>query len=100
MSLSLETRPEGLVLKVRAVPGSSRERIVGILGDALKVAVQAPPERGRANERIAAVLADALGLTARAIELLSGPASREKRFLLRTDDVATIRARLEALVSA
>jgi uncharacterized protein YggU (UPF0235/DUF167 family) len=49
-----------LILKV--VPGSSREEIVGWLGDSLKVKVKAPPETGRANEAVIALLADRLGL--------------------------------------
>ena len=49
-----------VTLIVKVVPGSSRDRIVGKYGDALKVQVSAAPERGRANEAVIALIAIAL----------------------------------------
>lgn len=74
---------EGCVLPVRAQPGARRNAIVGEHNGALKVAVTAAPEQGKANDAIAAVLAKALNLKSSQIELLSGPASRDKKFLIR-----------------
>ena len=49
-------------LSLKVVPGSSRDEIVGWLGDSLKVKVKALPEKGRANEAVVALLAERLGI--------------------------------------
>ena len=98
--LRLDEREGTVVMSVRAAPGASRERIVGILGDALKIAVSAPPEKGRANQRIIELLTELLGLPARSVQLLSGAASRDKRFVVTGISAAELRARLDAHLSA
>ena len=51
MSLDLQTRADGVVLKIRAVAGASRDRVVGLHGGALKLATTAAPEKGKATSR-------------------------------------------------
>jgi uncharacterized protein len=65
-------------LNVKVVPGSSRNQIVGWLGDALKIKVAAPPEKGKANEAVIELLAETLGIDADAIKIESGHASPSK----------------------
>lgn len=65
-------------LSLKVVPGSSRDEIVGWLGDSLKVKVKAPPEKGRANEAVVALLAERLGIDASSIAVVSGHASAGK----------------------
>lgn len=77
---------------VKAVPGASRSGVAGVLGERLKIRVAAPPEAGRANAELARVLAAALGVTARQVELASGPARAEKAFIVRGIDAARARA--------
>jgi uncharacterized protein len=74
---------EGSILLVRAQPGARRNGIMGEAGGALKIAVTAPPDKGRANQALVDVLREALGLKSSQIELLSGFTSRHKRFLIR-----------------
>jgi uncharacterized protein len=89
---------DGCILNVRAQPGARRNGIVGEHDGALKVAVTAPPERGRANDAVVEVLADALGLKRGQIELLSGAGSRQKRFLLRGVTGQQMRAAVRTLL--
>jgi len=67
-------------LAVKVVPGSSRDQIVGRLGDALKIKVTAPPEKGKANTAVVTLLAKALGIGADQIEIVSGHSSPSKVF--------------------
>lgn len=67
-----------LLLRVKAVPGASRDAIAGVLGDRLKVKVAAPPEGGKANTAICAVVAKALGIKPRDVTIESGQGSAEK----------------------
>ena len=92
--IQISDHPEGCVIAVRAQPGAKRNAIVGEQADALKVAVTAPPDKGRANEAIAEVLAEALGLKRSQVDLVSGPTSRQKRFLLRGVSADVVRSRL------
>jgi uncharacterized protein (TIGR00251 family) len=76
--LSMRAVDGGVQLSVRAQPKASRDRVVGLHGDALKVAVTAPPTGGKANRAIAKVLAKALGVRASAVAVVAGHASRDK----------------------
>jgi len=85
-----------LLIRVKAVPGASRDAIAGGLGDRLKIRVSAPPEGGKANEAIIRLLSKALQTSERSIHLLTGPASPMKTF--RADSVTD--ASLQSLISA
>ncbi len=96
-AISIRDGAGGATIAVKVVPGASRDRVMGPLGDALKVATSAPPEKGKANAAVAAILAQALGLAPRDVELASGAAGPRKEFLLRGLSADEARRRLEAL---
>lgn len=74
-----ERRPDGSILiRVKAVPGASRDQVVGVLGDRLKVKVAAPPEGGAANRAICEMLARDAGVRTAQVSVHSGFASAEK----------------------
>lgn len=73
----------GLVLPVRAQPHARKSGVQGETGGALKVAVTAPAEDGRANAALLEVLAEALKIRRSQLELIAGQTSRDKRFLIR-----------------
>jgi hypothetical protein len=65
-------------LSVKVVPGASRDAVAGWLGDALKVRVTAPPERGKANRAVERIVADALGIPRRSVRIVAGATSAQK----------------------
>lgn len=98
--IALAEHARGTVLPVKAQPGARKNGILGVRAEALRVAVTAAPERGKANEAIALVLAEALNLKGSQVRLLSGETSREKRFLIEDVGPDEIRIRLDVLMGS
>ncbi|HBO13995.1 MAG TPA: DUF167 domain-containing protein [Halieaceae bacterium] len=84
-------------LTLKVVPGSSRDQVVGRLGDAIKVRVSAPPEKGKANRAVAALLAAFFELDPAAVQIVAGAASSRKIVELEGADPALVAARLASL---
>jgi uncharacterized protein len=63
---------------LRVVPGVGKPGVVGRYGEAWRLRVSAPPERGRANEAALELLAQTLGVAATNLRLVAGRASRDK----------------------
>jgi uncharacterized protein (TIGR00251 family) len=93
-NLDIREVPAGAVIAVKAVRSTSRNRIVGVLGDCLKIATSAPAEKGKANKAIAAILAEALGADKRDVELLEGWASPRQEFRVAGMTPERVRAKL------
>jgi uncharacterized protein len=74
----LSPTPGGVLIRIKAVPGASRNGIAGILGDRLKVRISAPPEGGKANAAICALLARTLSVKPRDVTIQTGLSSAEK----------------------
>ncbi|MFQ5506722.1 MAG: DUF167 domain-containing protein [Planctomycetota bacterium] len=88
-----ETR-EGVRLHVRAQPGASRPAVKGLHAGALKIAVDAVADRGKANAAITEYLGKLFGLPRSRVRLLRGDKSREKLFLLEGLRLAELMERL------
>jgi hypothetical protein len=95
-SLRVDVGRDGVRVRVRAVPGARRDAILEIHGGALRVAVRAAPERGRANAALEALVAGALGLRPAGVAVAAGSTGRDKVLLVRGLDEAAVRDRLLA----
>jgi len=96
--IAIADHAEGCVLPVRAQPGARQTAVLGEQGGALKVAVTAPPEDGRANKALTEALRDWLHLKRSQVELLSGETSRDKKFLIRGLKRTDLESRLAGLL--
>ena len=77
--LLIEDAGEGLILRVKVVPGSSRTKISGILGTSLKVKVSSVAERGKANRELINLLSKKLGVKKNCIKIISGRSNPIKK---------------------
>jgi uncharacterized protein (TIGR00251 family) len=96
--IELTVHAEGIILTVLAQPGAKRNAILGERAGALRVAVTAAPEKGKANAAIASLLAASLGCRQSQIVLLSGETSRHKRFLMGGLTAFDLQSRLAGLL--
>lgn len=96
--IAITEKAEGCILPVRAQPGARRNGVQGVQGGALKIAVTAPPEDGKANQALVEELRRALQLKRSQVELISGASSRDKRFLIRGLTCSELEARLRQLL--
>jgi uncharacterized protein (TIGR00251 family) len=76
--ISIRDTPQGATFVVRVHPRARKNAIVGELGDALKLALTAPPIEGRANVACIEFLAEFLKVPRSSITIAAGQTSRNK----------------------
>jgi uncharacterized protein (TIGR00251 family) len=69
---------ERLIVKVKVIPGASKNEITGIKNGELVIKVKAPPEKGKANKELIAYLSKTFKSPKSDIELVSGDTSHHK----------------------
>jgi uncharacterized protein len=92
----LQAVPQGVAVRIKVVPGASRSKVVGMLGDRLKIAVAAPPEAGKANQAVRELLAEFFSLPVRDVVLAEGQTRPQKTLLLLGARLGDIAAKLPA----
>ncbi len=67
-----------IIVKVKIVPGSSKNKIIGAYNNALKISIAAPPVEGKANKKCITYLAKFFDVAKSKIEIISGQTSKNK----------------------
>lgn len=83
MSPYLQDREDGVIISIYVQPRASKNEVVGLQGDELKLRLTSPPVEGAANKLCREFLAKLLGLAKGQVSLVSGDKSRHKRLLAR-----------------
>ena len=86
---------DSTTITVKAVPGASKDEIVGFLGDDLKVRVRQPPEGGCANRVIIALLAEMLEVSSKTISITAGEHGSRKTLSIADLDAKELATRLK-----
>lgn len=86
----------GVSVAIRLQPGGRKDAVLGLAdradgGKALKCAVTAPPEDGKANDALIRMLAKTWGLPKGALSLISGETNKNKVLLVSGDTAALVK---------
>ena len=73
---------EKLYLECSIQPKSREDKIVGTVGDLLKIRLTAPPTDGKANKHLIKYLSKQFKVKQSAITIVSGHTSRQKRLCI------------------
>ena len=65
-------------ISVKIQPGASRNEVLGLQNDVLRIKIAAPPEKGKANKELVDFLSERLDIARAVIEIVSGYTSRQK----------------------
>lgn len=96
MPLSIEQSDGGVRFPIKVVPGSSRDRVMGLLGDAIKVAVSKPASAGQANEAVIETLANFFGVKTKSISIVRGHSSAQKVIEIVGIDLLKVESKLKS----
>ena len=76
--IPIRDTPDGASFAIKVQPRAKRNAITGEVGEALKLALTAPPVEGRANEACIEFLAETLGVSRSSVTITAGQSSRNK----------------------
>jgi uncharacterized protein (TIGR00251 family) len=93
--IELKESPAGTTFAVKVHPRAKKNAITGEVGDALKVALTAPPVDGKANEACIEFFAKLLNLPRSSVTIAAGQTSRNKVIRVAGWSAEEIRRRLK-----
>jgi uncharacterized protein (TIGR00251 family) len=98
--MKIAAHVEGVLIGVKVVPNSSRDEVVGMLGELLKIKVAKPPADGAANKAVEALIAKTIGVAASRVSVVSGHRQAVKRVLVRGVTAAEVQTKLDLAIKS
>ena len=94
--IPIRDTPSGATFQVKVHPRARKNAITGEIGDALKVALTAPPIEGRANQACIVFLAEVLNVPRSSVTIAAGENSRLKVIRVAGSTAEQVRRKLQA----
>jgi uncharacterized protein (TIGR00251 family) len=91
----IQNSPSGATFAVKVHPRAKKNAITGEVGDALKLALTAPPVDGKANQACIEFFAKLLNLPRSSVTIAAGPTSRSKVIRVAGLSAEEVRRRLK-----
>jgi len=91
--IAIQEFTEGVSFAVRVHPRAQKNAITGMLGDALKVSLTAPPVEGKANAACIEFFANLLKVPRSSVTIASGQTGRRKVIRVAGLSAAEVRRR-------
>jgi len=91
---------KGITFAVKVHPRARKNAITGIVGNALKLALTAPPVEGRANQAVIEFFAELFAIPRSSVTIASGETSRNKIVRISGLSRGTVEERLSAALSS
>jgi hypothetical protein len=83
VAFTIRDTADGAQFALRVQPRASRNKIAGLIGDAIKLAITAPPVDGKANEAVIDFFADLFRIPKSSVVIVSGQTGRNKLITIR-----------------
>ncbi|OBX09000.1 hypothetical protein QV08_02730 [Gallibacterium salpingitidis] len=80
--MAVQQTPEGLLLNIYLQPKASKDQIIGLHGEELKITITAPPIDGQANAHLLKFLSKQFKVAKSQISLRKGELNRHKQILI------------------
>ncbi|HLY97588.1 MAG TPA: DUF167 domain-containing protein [Candidatus Angelobacter sp.] len=98
--ISVHESAKGITFAVKVHPRARKNAITGTVGDAVKLALMAPPVEGKANQAVIEFFADLFQIPRSSVTIASGETSRNKVVRVSGISRAAVEQRLNAALTS